>query len=1382
MNILEIKKLPVNTLGQPLQNLVFVGANLCVRPQNPLQSEFFTKYQSDPLLSLSFIISNPCSYLLRNPKKMKSRYLLAIPILASSLSANAEVILDGTLGRSGALPGPDYLIGADLGRQHGGNLFHSFKDFNLNRFESATFSGPNSINNVINRVTGGNPSSIDGLIRSTIPANMYFLNPNGIIFGPNARLDVQGSFHASTADYLRFGNGGRFDARNPSESLLTVAPIESFGFLNGPIAPISVQGHGEVSQDLETGLSVPEGQTLSLIGGKIDIRAGTFFKTVTIDDEGNGSTEITRLPILAAPSGRINLASVASQGEVKLGGDFVDISSFSQLADIHIKENSLLKTSGENGGSIFIRGGQFVVDNSMIESKTLGSQDGGMINLRANTIFLTNGATISSNTEDSGRGADIDVRATDSITIAGENTDHTKESAIIAKSVREGLVINNSGNAGDIYLEAKNIEVKDGGGISTSTLSEGNAGNLTINASETILVTGEGKRWEKIKASWDGSYIASATFNKTKNAGNAGKILIKAKNISLTDGSYIYSSTEGKGKGGQVTLKADETVSFSGEKNSSGYPSRINIDTQLNEGGDAANLLIDAENILFQDSTYIDSTTSGKGKGGSIKIQASDKITFSDSSSIRGYANGKGHAGSISIDANEIFLDEGFIGSDTFGEGNAGSILINTKHLFFSSSTNKRSNISSSTAGRGDAGKVKIYATGTIIVAGASNQTGGWASFIGSLSVPKSPNKTSGAGGDIWIEAQELIVKDGGQISVASIAFPNTSSGQGGNITILVSGPVILSGVNPYGENEQGFGAGIYARSFGENAGSAGTIELSAGSLTILDGAVIESSTNNTKPSGNIKIDITGLVHISGDASQSGLLELASRQEEYIRKFSPRTYNQSTSGIYASSNSPLEQAGTGGNIELTAQNLTMTDKGTISTTSAGGGQAGTITITINKLQLDNTAKIASESQFTNTFEQETNQFVNSGDRVEIADEGNGKARTRFVLNDNSLITITPPIDTVANLAELDKLGNNLANGQVIEVTDIGNRESARFLYYNNNWINLEAGQIHKVANVSELDQLQYAQTGNITHVTRNAQTASFIYSGKEWLPINRNGEQRTVSNYSELEQLSAQNGDVVVVENTEKNQRFLYVNDKWIEPARGGDAGTLTITARDGIRLSSDSAITTESISAGGGGLTIKTDGLLYLTNSNVTTSVEEGIGQGGGINVNTNFIVLENGKIIARAYEGDGGNMNITTTGIYRFGDESKSPIDASSKLGVDGEVVVNSPDSDISGKLFVLSTKMVNAADQLQKPCNSRIAENLSSFTIIPSEGTPNQPDDLLPSGPILFKLKPAKTTKSIKSTTRHLQVAYLRYCKPAPATTKSGAKSSIIPEQLF
>jgi filamentous hemagglutinin family protein len=162
---------------------------------------------------------------------MKYKQLFLIVIIP--VSTHAQITTDGSLGQALNLPGPDYQIGADLGQLRGGNLFHSFQDFNLQHFESATFSGPNHIQNVISRVTGGNPSSIDGLLRLTIPnADFYFLNPYGIMFGPNARLDVQGSFHASTADYLRLGDGGRFDARNPSDSILTVAPIEAFGFLD----------------------------------------------------------------------------------------------------------------------------------------------------------------------------------------------------------------------------------------------------------------------------------------------------------------------------------------------------------------------------------------------------------------------------------------------------------------------------------------------------------------------------------------------------------------------------------------------------------------------------------------------------------------------------------------------------------------------------------------------------------------------------------------------------------------------------------------------------------------------------------------------------------------------------------------------------------------------------------------------------------------------------------------------------------------------------------------------------------------------------------------------------------------------------------------------
>ncbi|MCB1921854.1 MAG: filamentous hemagglutinin N-terminal domain-containing protein [Candidatus Competibacteraceae bacterium] len=224
---------------------------------------------------------------------------LTLTLYANPLAA--QVMLDGTLGPSGLLSGPNYAIPAEVGQQHGSNLFHSFGQFSIYRGESATFSGPNSVNNIIGRVTGGQASSIDGLLRSTIPgANLYLLNPAGVLFGEKARLDVSGSFHASTADYVRLNDGGRFDAVYPDHSVLTVAPIEAFGFLDPAPGPITVQG---------SVLQVPEGQTLSLLGGDLTVVNGTLY----------------------APAGRLNLAAVGSVGEIVPTAQGLELRGFGQL-------------------------------------------------------------------------------------------------------------------------------------------------------------------------------------------------------------------------------------------------------------------------------------------------------------------------------------------------------------------------------------------------------------------------------------------------------------------------------------------------------------------------------------------------------------------------------------------------------------------------------------------------------------------------------------------------------------------------------------------------------------------------------------------------------------------------------------------------------------------------------------------------------------------------------------------------------------------------------------------------------------------------------------------------------------------------------------------
>jgi filamentous hemagglutinin family protein len=146
-------------------------------------------------------------------------------------AAAGIVTVDGRFSPAQTLSGPNYAIGANLGKQVGGNLFHSFGQFSLVKGDTATFSGPATVSDVISRVTGGSQSSIDGAIRSTITgANFSLINPSGVIFGLNATVNVSGRFHASTADYLKMSDGAKFQATTPDGSTLSAARRRPSGF------------------------------------------------------------------------------------------------------------------------------------------------------------------------------------------------------------------------------------------------------------------------------------------------------------------------------------------------------------------------------------------------------------------------------------------------------------------------------------------------------------------------------------------------------------------------------------------------------------------------------------------------------------------------------------------------------------------------------------------------------------------------------------------------------------------------------------------------------------------------------------------------------------------------------------------------------------------------------------------------------------------------------------------------------------------------------------------------------------------------------------------------------------------------------------------------
>lgn len=476
-------------------------------------------------------------------------YLLLQPPLAS-----AEVITDGTLGTLGRVPlsAPNYTIAADLGQQLGGNLFHSFSQFNLKQGETATFAGPNSVTNIVSRVTGGSRSDIDGTIRSEIPgANLLFINPMGFLFGPHASLDVTGAVHVSTANHLKLGENGRFDASHPENSILSVAPPSAFGFLGQPPVSIIVQ---------EGKLSAP---SISLVGGN---------QTIT----GN----------LIAPHGRILLHTVTTAGEVsvnpeetarlELGGD-LSISQNANLStetlSVDSEEAARLKLGGYlsilstetnsaiKAGDIFIRAGNLKIgDNAHLSSSTRGSGDAGKIDIKANHFTIKDSAALNSNTygKGSGQGGTLRIE-TNSFEMYNETLINTSSDGT-SRSAGQVIIItgdfkmfNNSGiytasekggsgNGGDVNINARRFAMTDTSKILSSTFNSGQSGKIYLTTG-TLSLAGQ-------------SAIASTTFG----SGPGGDIHIQVQDLSLSGSAVIDSSTQSKGAGGNINLQVGQIV------------------------------------------------------------------------------------------------------------------------------------------------------------------------------------------------------------------------------------------------------------------------------------------------------------------------------------------------------------------------------------------------------------------------------------------------------------------------------------------------------------------------------------------------------------------------------------------------------------------------------------------------------------------------------------------------------------------------------------------------------------------------------------------------------------------------------------------------------
>jgi filamentous hemagglutinin family protein len=742
-------------------------------------------------------------------------------LIILSSQAYAEIITDGTLGQRVNLPAPNYQITPDLGRTIGTNLFHSFEQFNLYQNETATFSGSSAIKNVISRVTGGNESTIDGTLRNSIPdADTYLINPNGIMFGPHARLDVQGSFYASTADYLRLQDGGKFNASQPADTLLTVAPVAAFGFITDYPAPLAVTG----SQ-----LSLLPQKDFLLIGGNLTFRHAS----------------------IQAPLGQITLASVTQLGEV-----IPTVEHFMGSAlqgDITITDQSRLEVSGEGGGNIVIRGGELIIKDSQIYAQTLADKTGGFIDIQANQMAISAGTEINTETSSSGKGADINLQAKQAVVITGKNSAGTNNQ-ILANSRSEAA---NGGNAGNIFIQAGEILLADDAYLSVGTYGGGQGGNLVLKSTGTVTLLADGNK--------PLTEIDAGTLSQQEGAGEGGSILIEAQNIILKDGAIIDIAARGSGNSGEIVLRAQERISLTGTGGSAANSPKLKAYAEMNStGGNAGNVWLEAKEILMADGAYINASTFGPGEAGSITLRAPNGIISLTGSKDEGWGTWVGSGSHARIEGVKT--------------GKGGNILVEAGELKLSDGASIASNsVADKDKNSSKAGNITIRVTGTVKLSGVNVHGETEDGFGSGIYVyTRGVEDSAGDGGTLDLTAGRLIIEDGAVISSST-----SGNAKGGDITIKANDFILVSGDSAtiklkspgeiqltykkdFNKYEPDYSvSGIYAKSSGsgDSAGEAGQISIATPILKLINGGVINTSTQNAG-GGNITMIVPQLIYL----------------------------------------------------------------------------------------------------------------------------------------------------------------------------------------------------------------------------------------------------------------------------------------------------------------------------------------------------------------------------------------------------------------------------------------------------------------------------------------------------------------------------------------
>ena len=913
------------------------------------------------------------------------------PSLIFSQGVSPAITPDGSLGTIITRNANLYDITGGTRPGDGSNLFHSFEKFNVNVGEVANFVNDAGLatENILSRVTGGDTSQILGTIQTSEfdSANLFLLNPAGILFGPNASLNVGGSFHVSTANSLQFEDGRTFytdiSLDGSTDSILRADLPEAFGFLSPPTtlsfsnetpAPITIDG---------SRLVIPDGETVSLTGGAIDIVAGA----------------------VTTSGGTIVLSSITSDDTVNIHtGELTQESVMppsSSSNQITVSDGTRVDASGAPGGAIRIQGGRLVVDDSTLEVSTqgAGSGNGIVVDIDEDVVF-TNQAELIADVSGPGNAGTIQV--------AAELVEVNQGSLIRSESSPDS-----SGRTASLGINAGTLRLIEGGQVISSTQGFGSGGAITISVEADMVMQG-GRGAVDPRVSNPQSPIQSRISTATSfgSSGPGGTLTVTAGNL-IMNAARLDAGGFGSGPGGDATVMISEnleirnrseiatTAALPGATGGSGTLTVaaqdilvVGIKDPTNAGGvdftgftsatadgPGGDFRLNARNLTMTDTGLISSATLGSGEGGDIDIQLAGKMDFSNGAAIVGSTFGvaSGNAGSIKVTADEIVLSgnnpvpipDGFIPNIVFlnvgsivnsslpgpGGGNAGDVEVNAKTI----SVQDGGRIDSRTFSSGNGGAVNVTADEIIIsdvnpdIVDFFIEDGGTLDF--SLDLARSTittdsldvfnkvegnesNPALGKAGAITVRAKDLRIQDGGVISSRT-----TTPGSAGSIEVIADNIALVNNGQIVASNGLGF--------LGDSAtatGDTGEVQITTeNSFTLTDSEVRVDAVNGVV--GNLSINVGQDLRLT----DSSLITAESLGAGNAGEINLEAANSII--LDGSTIKTVALQADGGDIKLTASDRIQLNDSII-TSSVGGGVGGNINLDPDFIILNNSEVLA----------------------------------------------------------------------------------------------------------------------------------------------------------------------------------------------------------------------------------------------------------------------------------------------------------------------------------------------------------------------------------------------------------------------------------------